>query len=110
MLVLALVVGGSLPARGARAAQAGPLVDWSLPVLTPRRAAGGGRHGRHAALRGGAGARARALAAGGGAGALRAASRSALGWSIETLLTGPMALARLVGTSPTGLTAVSVRT
>jgi putative copper export protein len=110
VLVLALVVGGSLPARVVPGlAQAGPLVDWSLPVVSlVARLAAIGTIGTllfagvlvpvHGPALPEAGRR-----------ALRAASRWAMAWSVATLLTGPLVLARLVGTSPAGLTADAVR-
>jgi putative copper export protein len=109
VLVLALVVGGSLPTRVAPGlAQAGPLVDWSLPIVTfATRVAAVGTIGTllFAAL----------LVPGGGAGlgdaarrAARAASAWALAWAVAVLLGGLLTLARLVGRPPTALTADSV--
>jgi putative copper resistance protein D len=109
VLVLALVVGGSLPTRVAPGlAQAGPLVDWSLPIVTfASRVAAVGTIGTllFAAV----------LVPGGGTGlpdaarrAARAASAWALAWAVALLLGGLLTLSRLVGRPPTALTADSV--
>jgi putative copper resistance protein D len=99
VLVLALVVGGSLPARVAPGLpQAGPLVDWALPVVTfVARIAAVGTIGT-------------LVFAGvlvpvtgptlpdAGRRSLRAASGWATAWAVSTLLGGALTLARLVGT------------
>ena len=110
VLVLALVVGGSLPARVAPGLpQAGPLVDWTLPVVTfVARLAAVGTIGTLVFAAVLVPVRGPSLPDAGRR-SLRAASGWALAWAIGTLLTGPLTLARLVGTSPTGLPSDSVR-
>ena len=110
VLVLALLAGGNLPARVAPVlAQAGPLVDWALPVVTfAARLAAVGTIGTllfAAVLVPVAGP----SLPDAGRRSVRAASFWALAWAVATLMTGLLTLARLVGSSPTGLTADSVR-
>jgi putative copper export protein len=111
VLVLALVVGGGLPARVAPGlVQAGPLVEWSLPVVTfAARIAAVGTIGTlvfAAVLVPVLGP----TLPDAGRRAVRAASRWALAWALATLLTGLLTLARLVGTAPTDIPADSLVT
>jgi putative copper resistance protein D len=110
VLVLALLAGGSLPARVSPGlAKAGPLVDWTLPVATfAARLSAVGTIGTlvfAAVLVPVAGP----SLPDAGRRAVRAASGWALAWAVATALTGALTLARLVGTSPTGLTGEAVR-
>ncbi|TFV57913.1 hypothetical protein E4P41_13695 [Geodermatophilus sp. DF01-2] len=111
VLVLALVVGGGRPTSGAPGlTQAGPLVDWGLPVATlAGRIAALGTVGTllfAAVLLPGSG---RTLPAASRR-ALRVASGWALAWAVSTVVGALLTLSRLIGVPPASVPASSVGT